>query len=272
MAVDVSSIYLELLKKTLSRYDLGDNYLPVAGGSSTVRILARLSSLVLQPLGLELCRVIPSDSSAIAEGRVWPANAETMIGLRRLDNLEACINTVIKDLIPGDFLEAGIWRGGAGIFMRAALNILGDQERIVWLADSFQGLPPPRPDVAADQGSKLHKDKIVAVDLDTVKANFAKYGLLDDNLRFLEGWFCDTLPMAPISELAILRADGDMYSSTMDILEPLYKKVASGGFIIIDDFGAVPACRRAVEDFRESNTIREPLIAIDWSGVFWRKD
>jgi Macrocin-O-methyltransferase (TylF) len=109
------------------------------------------------------------------------------------------------------------------------------------------------------------------VSLEEVKANFAKYGLLDDRVVFLKGWFKDTLPSAPIERLAVLRLDGDMYESTMVALTSLYDKVSSNGFVIIDDYGCIESCRKAVHDFRESRGISEPILDIDGFGVYWRK-
>lgn len=271
MPGDLRTLYLDLLKRTLTRYDLGDERFPLRGRNIVVRQVARLSDTLLRPLGLELCRYIPFDHQVRADGLDWPGTAETMIGLKRLDNIEACIATILQDGVPGDLIEAGVWRGGATIFMRAALDVMGGEDRTVWVADSFQGLPPPDPDVSADDGDILYRQKCLGVSLATVKANFAKYGLLSDRVQFLEGWFAETLPSAPIGRLALLRADGDMYASTMDILTPLYPKVSPGGFVIIDDYGAVAACRQAVDDFRTAHGIGEPLVQIDWSGVFWRK-
>jgi len=272
MPVDPRDLYLNLLKKTLTRYDMGDDRFPIGGRNPAVRLAAHATTALLRPLGLDLCHYRPFEQQGRDVGRDWPGTAETMIGLRRLDNLEECITTILEEHIPGDALEAGVWRGGASIFMRAALNVLGGEDRLVWVADSFQGLPPPDPNVSADQGVDYYKDKGLAISLDTVKANFAKYDLLGDNIRFLEGWFAATLPVAPIKDLALLRADGDMYASTMDTLNPLYPKVSPGGFVIIDDYGAVDACRKAVDDFRAARDIRAPLTEIDWSGVYWRKE
>jgi hypothetical protein len=195
-----------------------------------------------------------------------------MIGLKRLDNLHACIEAVIRDQVLGDFIETGVWRGGACIFMRAALNVYGDQTRRIWVADSFEGLPKPDGRYQQDKGDLFWIfNHALAVPLAQVKANFSRYGLLDERVRFLKGWFKDTLPTAPIERLAILRLDGDMYSSTMDALTNLYPKLSSGGFVIVDDYGAVAACRKAVTDFRESNQISDPILPIDWTGVYWRK-
>lgn len=200
-----------------------------------------------------------------------PTNAETMIGLYRLDNIEHCITTALKHGVPGDVAETGVWRGGAAIFMRAVLKALGDTDRKVWLADSFQGLP--KPDAAsypADRNVNMWAWPQLAVSLSTVKANFARYGLLDEQVCFIEGWFRDTLPTAPIDRLAVLRLDGDMYESTIVALRSLYHKVSPGGFVIIDDYGAVPVARQAVDEFRAAEKIVAPLCPIDWTGVYWQ--
>jgi O-methyltransferase len=121
-----------------------------------------------------------------------------------------------------------------------------------------------------DAGDQHWRYRELAVGVDEVRSNFARYGLLDDQVRFLEGWFADTLPSAPIERLAVLRLDGDMYASTMDALEPLYPKVSPGGFVIVDDY-ALPGCRRAVDEYRARDGIDEPIVDIDGMGVFWRR-
>jgi len=212
------------------------------------------------------------DPTVRADGRDWPSSAETMIGRQRLDNLVECLTTVLDDEIPGDFIETGVWRGGATILMRGALAAWGDEARSVWVADSFQGLPPPDA-VAwpADEGVDLSGEETLAVPRSVVEANFARYGLLDDRVRFLEGWFADTLPTAPIGGLALLRLDGDLYQSTWEALEHLYPKLSVGGIVIVDDHGAFEPCRRAVADYREQYDITDEIVPVDWTGVWWRR-
>jgi len=196
-----------------------------------------------------------------------------MIGLKRLDNVEHCVATVIADGVDGDLVETGVWRGGASIFMRAALEAYGDRLRLVWCADSFEGLPPPDPDkYPEDRGVTWHLSPELAVSLEEVKNNFARFGLLDERVRFLKGWFKDTLPAAPIEKIAVLRLDGDMYESTMDALRALYDRVSEGGFLIVDDYG-IPedTCRRAISDFRSQYGITNKITDVDGWGVFWRK-
>src|SRR5207247_1758424 len=107
-------------------------------------------------------------------GGDWPPppRAHTMIGLKRLDNLQYCVESAIKDRIPGDLIETGVWRGGAGIFMRAILKAHGDNTRLVWLADSFAGLPPPNAaDYPADAGDSHHHEDVLSVSREHVAEN-----------------------------------------------------------------------------------------------------
>ncbi len=197
-----------------------------------------------------------------------------MIGSTRLDNIEHCAVFAIENDIPGDFVEAGVWRGGASILMRGILKVYGDHKRCVWLADSFQGLPQPDPINYPTDAGDVHAtfNSYLAVDLETVSNNFRRYSLLDSQVRFVPGWFKDTLPTAPIEQIALLRLDGDMYESTMETLMALYDRVSPGGFVIVDDYGCVPRCRAAVDDFRCRRGLTESMRIIDWTGVYWQKE
>jgi len=106
--------------------------------------------------------------------------------------------------------------------------------------------------------------------LEEVRENFKRYDLLDDNVVFIKGFFETSIPSAPIDKLAILRLDGDMYSSTIQVLNALYDKVSTGGYIIVDDW-CLHNCRAAVNDFRKSRNITDEILEIDGIGVFWRK-
>jgi O-methyltransferase len=154
--------------------------------------------------------------------------------------------------------------------MRAALEAFGDTDRTVWVADSFQGLPEVERRDGALHADDLWRYTNLAVSVADVQANFERYGLLDERVRFLEGWFCDTLPVAPIEQLAVARLDGDLYESTMDALTALYPKLSIGGYLIIDDL-AITQCGQAVLDYRSRRGIEEPIIAVDWSCGYWRK-
>ena len=198
-----------------------------------------------------------------------PSIAHTLIGFERLDNLRFCVEGALKNEVPGDLIETGVWRGGATIFMRAILKAYGVEDRCVWVADSFEGFPPPDTEkYPQDEGDRSHTvNPNIIPSLDQVKDNFERYGLLDVQVRFLKGWFRDTLPEAPLDKLAVVRLDGDMYESTMDALVNLYPKLSVGGYLIVDDYGCFPACRQAVHDYRESHGVKEDIQSIDWTGI-----
>ena len=206
-----------------------------------------------------------------AEGRDRPVYAQTMIGLKRIQSLRECAETVLADGVPGDFVEAGAWRGGASLLLRGVLAAHAVSDRRVWVADSFEGLPAPDPErYPADAGDINHLADELGVSLEEVKGNFERYGLLDDQVRFVQGWFKDTLPSLADQEWALIRLDGDLYESTMDGLRSLYPRLQPGGFLIVDDYG-FDNCRAAVEDYRREHGISEPIERIDWVGAFWRR-
>lgn len=244
MSDDPKQLYLDLMQRCLSNTIYGD-------------VMARTRKF---------------NPESREEGRDWPECAHTMIGRRRLDNIQMCVESVLADEVPGDLIETGVWRGGATIFMRAILKAHNVTDRTVWVADSFEGLPAPNPEkYPADAGANFHEFEMLAVSLEEVTANFRRYDLLDTQVRFLKGWFRDTLPQAPVERLAVARVDGDMYESTMDALENLYPKLSVGGYLIVDDYNDIPNCAKAVDDYRKTHGITDEIQSIDWTGVYWRR-
>ncbi len=206
------------------------------------------------------------------EGWDWPSQAYTMIGLHRLNNIQECFERVLEEDVPGDLIEAGAWRGGATIFMRALLEAYDVRDRVVWVADYFEGMPVPDAEkFPADRGLDLSGVDMLAVSLQEVQRNFRRYGLLDDRVKFLKGWFKDTLPDAPIEKLAILRLDADLYESTTDALVNLYPSLSPGGCVIVDDY-AIRACYQAIGDYRREHGITAPIRRIDSMAVYWIKE
>jgi O-methyltransferase len=157
--------------------------------------------------------------------------------------------------------------------MKANLVAHGGTSRTVWVADSFQGLPAPNASLyPADTGDDLHTRGGLSVGPDQVRHNFERYGLFDERVRFLVGWFKDTLPAAPIEALSVMRLDGDMYESTWQAIEALYPKLSPGGFCIIDDFGSHQSqAGQAVLDYRAAHGIDEDIVDIDGFGAYWRR-
>jgi hypothetical protein len=230
-----------------------------------------------EELYLELIKKVLTDqinnpSDARLDGTDWPKDGFTMIGMKRLENIHACVKTIIEHNVEGDLVEAGVWKGGASIFMRAILKNYGINDKCVWLADSFRGLPPPKAEFPADKDDTHYKSEELAISLEQVKHNFKGFDLLDNQVKFIEGWFHETLFDAPIQKISLLRLDGDMYESTYVSLKALYHRVSPGGFVIIDDYGYIESCRQAVHDFLDENSLSPTIQKIDWTGVFWVKE
>ena len=284
-------LYLDLLRKSLLNELYLENEARLLYMFSCAHAQRPVDAGILREIRTRSPQIFDSIRESRDDGRPWwqitirTASGEektinlrnvcefshTMVGRQRMRNLEECLDHIREDAIPGDLAETGVWRGGSVIFMRGYLEAYGMPDRKVWAADSFEGLPPSTHPLDAGRDYSKAEVPILAVSLDDVKDLFARYGLLDDRVVFLKGWFRDTLPAAPIGRLALLRLDGDLYESTRDAIEPLYDKVVPGGFIIIDDYGDFAQCRKAVDEFRERRGITDPIHAIDWSGAFWRK-
>jgi len=244
--------YLDLLEKSLGNAIYGESEAEMALRS----LLQRLRHPYLTRRG------------AFA----WPARAHSMIGQARLRHLRGLVERTIHEDIPGDYIETGVWRGGASILMRGVLAAHGIRDRRVFCADSFEGLP--RPDAArfpADRRDRLHAFAELAVSEETVRRNFAAYDLLDDQVVFLKGLFKDTLPGIRANRFALIRLDGDMYESTLDALTNLYDSVSERGFIVIDDYGALMNCKRAVHDFIDQRRLSVQIQPVDHSCVWWTK-
>jgi O-methyltransferase len=267
-----AELYLDVMKKVLTRA-LTANGLErhtIRPHGPKTRLLQRFNKAVAG-MGLEIVRLTPSSAQDYLESGHEATNrvedAETMLGTRQLDHMQRCTLDVLENNIPGDLLEAGVWRGGMTIFMRAILMAYQNTDRKVWVVDSFAGLP----DIDRERENFEWRSGDMAVSLDNVQNNFARYGLLDDQVVFLKGFFSDTLPTAPIKQLSILRVDADLYSSTLDVLRHLYSRLSIGGYAIFDDYQNLADCRRAIDEFRRDNGIKEEICRIDERAVSWKK-
>src|SRR5271169_7098626 len=248
---DLRSRYLDLLEKSLLNSIYGEHALEM-----------RLRALMQRVRHPYITR----------HGAVpWPARAHTMIGATRLRHLRHLIERTIQEGIAGDYIETGVWRGGACILMRGVLAANGILDRRVYCADTFAGLPPPAFKYPADKRDHSHTFRELAVSDQIVQQNFAAYDLLDDQVVFLKGLFADTLPSLVNNRFALIRLDGDMYGSTMDALSTLYDCISPRGFVIIDDYGGLRNCSKAVHDFLGQRCLRVNIQSIDEGCAWWQK-
>jgi hypothetical protein len=273
VADDAVSLYLDLLKRCVSNLIYQDPAVPYIGEEAE---------------GL----VAPFSLERRLAGKDWPSQAHTMIGVRRLDNVQSLVEDILRNRVPGDLIETGVWRGGSTIFMRGVLKAHGSTDRAVWVADSFTAKYPATDEHGITEKSytspgieglrlgesaypQEFKDKMALLregtSYEAVRDRFARYDLLDGQVKFLPGWFSETLPTAPIERLALLRLDGDFYDATHDALTAFYPKVSTGGWVIVDDYDTFSECRQAVHDYLGAMNIAVDIVPIDDEAVYWQK-
>lgn len=190
----------------------------------------------------------------------------SLLSKGQLDLIDWAVNDLAARKVPGDLIEAGVWRGGAVILMRALLDAYFLHDRQVIAADSFSGIP--KNTQFKHDPVDLWEDRWEA-SLDEVKENISSFGLLDERIEFVEGYFADTLPALANRNFALVRLDSDSYDSVLTSLEHLYPRLSSGGIIIVDDWH-LPGCRFAVDHYRAAQGITEEMQANSGNG-YWIK-
>lgn len=191
-----------------------------------------------------------------------------MVGLKRLDNLEMLLRRLEAHKVTCDLIECGVWRGGVSLFMRGLLKAHGITNRTVHLVDSFDGLPKASTDYDEDT---WRISKYLKIPLPIVQGAFERYGLLDSQVQFHKSLFRESLPAfrtASTSCIALLRMDGDMYESTIDILYNLVDLMSLGACIVVDD-KTIPFRQRAVKDFWDTHAIAPTIHAIDAASIYF---
>ena len=180
----------------------------------------------------------------------------TMVRKGALVDLALQVRAALVYDVPGDFVECGVWRGGAAFLMADCLRRAGVRNRKVWLFDSFQGLPDPREidgpaarEHADNPDSPWYFDNCAA-SLEEVRRAAHQLGL-EDYVELVEGWFDDTLPAyrSRLGEIAILRIDCDWHASVKCCLDNLYDNVSPNGFVVFDDYFTFDGAAVAVHEF-----------------------
>lgn len=238
------ALYIDLLKRTLTNYAYLGGDAPFERFRCITHYDLDASRWTIDPL----------------------ARPVTLLTRAQLDLIEAAVVMVERERIAGDFLEAGIWRGGAVAFMRGLIEAHDIAVRRVIAADSFAGIPPN----SRTEGDPVDgwNDRWVA-SVEEVRGNIERFGLLDDRVAFLVGFFENSLPTLTDEAFAIIRLDSDSYDSVETSLDHLYPRLSPGGVVIIDDWH-LPGCRKAVLDYRARYDIRDELQVHD-GNAYWVK-
>lgn len=186
-----------------------------------------------------------------------------MLGCRRARTLYRLAAAAERGGIPGALVDCGAWNGGSTAILAA-----GAPSRTAWAFDSFEGLPAPSDrdgaDAAAWEGSCLGREQ-------HVHEAFRRFAD-PEQLRIVKGWFDESLPAnaRAVGPIAVLHADGDWFDSVKVTLDVLYDQVSSGGWVIVDDYGAWSGAHEAVDLFRAERCVLSPLVRVE-ASAYWRK-
>ena len=182
----------------------------------------------------------------------------TTMGRARIDALELALDAARAERVEGDLVEVGTGAGGGAIFMRGWLEAHEVPDRRVWVVDTF------RPSYDTIESA------VLSGDLNRVREGFARFGLLDDRVRFVQGEVQDALEDAPIDAIALLRLGHELGEATATVLERLYDRLSTGATVVVDGYGD-PKCRAAVDEFRARRGIGGAPERIDAWSIAWRK-
>ena len=194
-------------------------------------------------------------------------------------NTLACVRQAIRDGVPGDLVECGVFAGVHPALMALALTELGVTDRRVHLFDSFAGIPEsgPKDDATITSCVGVGQDRLVSTGvsvctLEQVKANLHRWGVDESLLIYHPGWFQDTISRAHLGAIAVLRLDCDLYSSTMACLPHLYPKLSCGGWYISDDYTLTGAKTATDEYLASVGEHPMPLKVIEGDGChYWQR-
>ncbi len=255
-AESLRSAYLDVLALTLC--DLT--------GQGTLGVHRRLGG------GVFSREVICDETDERIAGSDWPQHGLSMAGPVRLRELRACLEAVVAENVPGDVIEAGCWRGGAGILMRATLDTLDATDRTLVVADSFNGYPLPLRE-RFPQDRDLEERSMLdyfAVPQADVEGNFQRFGL-SAGVEFVPGFFDETLRRLADRTFALVHVDAGSYEGTAFALDALYPALAPGGLIVVGEYRSNEQVRLAVDEFRAEHGISEPLEGGGESAARWRR-
>lgn len=190
----------------------------------------------------------------------------SMTSIERMYSLYKSVEYIVKNNIPGDFVECGVWRGGSSMVIAMALIHFNATNRNIYLFDTFEGMTDPTDKDIDKYGATAQKQfhllKKKGVDcgkwcyasLDDVRKNMEGTGYPADNIRYVKGRVEETLPaFIPAGDISLLRLDTDWYESTKHELINLYPKLVVGGVLIIDDYGYWLGAKLAVDEYFSAN-------------------
>jgi len=240
-------------------------------------LIVKIIKQIAHSFGYQINREIPTDFSDEDIEIINSVRPYTMTSAERISSLNASVRYVIKNEIPGDIVECGVWKGGSMMAVAKTLLDLDNQEKELYLFDTYEGMTEPKKiDISNGNINAIKEFDNTKIDtdsstwcravIDDVKSNIFSVGYEKTKIHFIKGKVEETLPTDQIKNISILRLDTDWYESTKHELIHLFPKISKGGVVIIDDYGFWEGARKAVDEYISENNIQILLNRIDNTG------
>jgi hypothetical protein len=176
--------------------------------------------------------------------------------LARLYLLLLNIARVLKEEIPGDIVEIGVYQGNTARILAHAARASG---RRLFLFDTFAGF-----DAADQDGTDHPSPAFTDTSLDAVRTFVGT-----ESVDYVVGRFPDSLSGTAIPDrFAIVHLDCDLYQPTIAGLSYFYPRLSPGGLLILHDYssGHWSGCAHAIDEFLKDKPER-PVLLPDKSGT-----
>ena len=201
----------------------------------------------------------------------------SLVGWQGLEVTYDCTRRAIADRVPGALVECGVAQGGSALLLALINREFGRDERMLWLFDSYQGLPDPTKDDYEGDKTGTHvrplpKGSCLGTYEEVSRLLFVHNQISSQAISMVKGWFQDTLPVtrSKIGPIAVLRLDGDWYESTKVCFENLFDQVSNNGFVILDDYFSCFGCKKATDEFLAARGKTYPIIPDGRGGAYFQ--
>ena len=232
-------------------------------------MLKRIIRKAVNAVGYDVALTVPPDMDEVFLKLYRECKNYTVTSIERMFSLYEATRYITENIIPGDIVECGVWRGGSSMICASMLRLMGDTRRKIFMYDTYAGMTDPTDkdiDYTGNKASRNDFNKWCAIPRSIVEQAMVLTGYPQENIWYVEGKVEDTIPGVIPETIALLRLDTDFYESTYHELKWLFPRLVSGGVLIVDDYGHFRGVREAVDKYIKENSVRILLNRIDYTG------
>lgn len=218
----------------------------------------------------------PHDYDDAVKATIRAVKPYTMTSPEKLNALIHSVRYVVRNGIPGDIVECGVWRGGSMLAAARTLTEAGDTSRQLHLYDTFEGMSEPSEHDRRHDGRSAAEMLAASprsagvwayASLEDVQETMGQTDYPADRIHYHRGKVEDTIPGHVPDRISILRLDTDWYESTRHELVHLWPRLVPGGVLLLDDYGWWEGARRAVDEWLEESGVPLLLLRMDEGRV-----